>query len=237
MSDGQNGRRANPQTGDATRFTAPLDGAPHRQTHAPRGDRSRYTRGVITDAAPDDTKARARFEASDRLTELVPAPPTEPFQAATAGLCEAVTGGDTRDVQRASAAVLTVLATHFKVPEPGLRVLGVQPHRTHEGVTTYKLYGDYDLEAQRIRVWLRTAIRERVSTPKSFFSTLVHEFCHHLDRTGIGLLDTPHTRGFYHRVDQLYHLGLGTPPEARRPLHWVRARGVWRIDWTRSRAT
>lgn len=195
-----------------------------------------YTRAVITDAEPDEARARARFEASDRLTTLVPAPPAEPFQAATTALCDAVTGGELRDVQRASTAALAVLAAHFRVDAPALRVLDIQPHRTREGVTTYKLYGDYDLEAQRIRVWLRTAIREQVSTPKSFLSTLVHEFCHHLDCVGLGLLETPHTRGFYHRVDQLYHLGLGTPPEARRPLHWARSRGVWRIDWTRSRA-
>lgn len=45
--------------------------------------------------------------------------------------------------------------------------LDVQPHRTREGVTTYKLYGDYTFETQRIRVWLRTAIREKVSTPET----------------------------------------------------------------------
>ena len=41
--------------------------------------------------------------------------------------------------------------------------------------------------------------------------TLLHEFAHHLDIHLFGWSDTPHARGFYWRVDALYHLALGTP--------------------------
>src|SRR2546425_3335215 len=41
----------------------------------------------------------------------------------------------------------------------------------------------------------------------------LHEFCHHLDREKFGFLQTPHTRGFHARVDDLYHLALATRSE------------------------
>jgi hypothetical protein len=33
---------------------------------------------------------------------------------------------------------------------------------------------------QLIRIWMRTAVQQRVSSPAPFLSTLRHEFCHHL---------------------------------------------------------
>lgn len=66
-------------------------------------------------------------------------------------------------------------------------------------------------------------------------STVVHEFCHHLDCARLAWPESPHTRGFYHRVDQLYHAALATPEASRRPLVWSRAGGVWRIDCAAAR--
>jgi hypothetical protein len=98
-------------------------------------------------------------------------------------------------------------------------------------VCTYQLYGDYAPQTQRIRVWMRTAIRGQVSTPKSLLATLLHEFCHHLDCTALGCPNTFHTRGFYTRIDHLYHHALGTAPEARRPLRWIKRGSVWAMNW------
>ena len=47
---------------------------------------------------------------------------------------------------------------------------------------------------------------------------------------------TPHTRGFYGRVDELYHLALATPPASRKPLVWRRRGTLWMIDWQKMRA-
>jgi hypothetical protein len=136
---------------------------------------------VITDAAPTGTTSRREFDASDALTAFAPPPPAGALPAATLALCAAVEGGDSKDVRRACAGVLSPLADFFGVAAPPVRVLGVRPHRVNEGVTTYQLYGDYSPDTQRVRVWLRTAVRGKVSSPRSFLSTLVHEFCHHLD--------------------------------------------------------
>ena len=121
--------------------------------------------------------------------------------------------------------MLAALSGFYRVPVPTLRVLGVRPHKVTSGVCTYQLFGDYTPATQRIRVWMRTAIRERVSSPKALLNTLLHEFCHHLDSARLTMPQSYHTRGFFWRIDHLYHLALATPPAARRPLRWVK-RGV-----------
>ena len=53
---------------------------------------------------------------------------------------------------------------------------------------------------------------------------------------GSGCPQSYHTRGFYWRIDHLYHLSIATRAEARRPLHWIKRGSVWMIDWRRLRA-
>ena len=74
-----------------------------------------------------------------------------------------------------------------------------------------------------------------MSSPKALLNTLLHEFCHHLDATRLGCPDSSHTRGFFARIDHLYHLALATPEHARRPLHWIKRGTRWQIDWQRTR--
>ena len=139
--------------------------------------------------------------------------------------------GDTTPVRHAGDALLGALAAFYEVPAPPLRVLGVRPHQVEDGVCTYQLFGDYTPTTQRIRVWMRTAIRKQVSSPRALLNTLLHEFCHHLDNTRLDCPESFHTRGFFARIDHLYHLALATPPHARQPLRWLRRGSVWAIDW------
>ena len=55
----------------------------------------------------------------------------------------------------------------------------------------------------RISLWMRTAVREEVVAFKTFFRTLIHEVCHHLDYELLGLGDSFHTEGFYKRESSL----------------------------------
>jgi hypothetical protein len=189
---------------------------------------------VITDPLPRGGRKRADFVRSEALT-LVPFPPPPMVQAATEGLTAAMKGGDKGPVAAACAALTGELARFYEVPEPGVKVLGVRPHVVTQGVCTYQLFGDYTPALQRIRVWMRTAMRGQVSSPKALLNTLLHEFCHHLDATHFDCPDSPHTRGFFTRVDHLYHFALATPEHARRPLHWIKRGARWQIDWQRSR--
>ena len=117
---------------------------------------------------------------------------------------------------------------------PTLRVLSARPIRVREGGWASELFGDYYPETKVIRVWMRTAVRKQVTSFGTFFSTLCHEFCHHLDRHHHGFPGTPHTRGFYERAGALYHHALETP---RKALFWMkRSDGRQEIDWRRVRA-
>ena len=189
---------------------------------------------MITDPPPRGAKRRAEFAKSEGITRItLPAP--EATRAATRQLSVAMVGGDKAPVRAACVALLGELARFYQVPVPEVKVLGVRPHRVTAGVCTYQLFGDYTPALQRIRVWMRTAMRGQVSSPKALLNTLLHEFCHHLDATRLGCPDSPHTRGFYARVDHLYHFALATSDQARRPLHWIKRGTRWQIDWQRSR--
>ncbi|HSS37250.1 MAG TPA: hypothetical protein VLT58_00630, partial [Polyangia bacterium] len=192
---------------------------------------ARYTRFVITDPMPRAAARRREYERSDALVTM-PLPPGEAVQSLTRALAAAVSEEDAAQVERSGVALLAALSDFHAIAAPGLRVMGVRPHRVVSGVCTYQLFGDYTPATQRIRVWFRTAIREKVSSPRALLNTLLHEFCHHLDCTRLGWPQSYHTRGFFTRIDHLYHHALATPAGARRPLRWVKRGAVWAIDWT-----
>jgi len=189
---------------------------------------------VTTDRPPRGAKARQDFDRSDALTSLAPLPDARELQALTAALKTAIEGSDPRRVKAEGESILALLAKTYSIRTPALRVLGARPRSVWEGGHT-ELFGDYDFEQKRIRIWMRTAVLGKVTSPRGLLHTLLHEFCHHLDREGLGFLETPHTRGFHARVDDLYHLALATPSEKRRPLVWIRMGSAWRIDWSKLR--
>ncbi len=191
---------------------------------------------MITDRPPRRTKARREFDQSDALTRLVALPGAHELQAGATVLEKAVALGDPRDVKAAGESILGLLARTYEISQPRLRVLGARPRMVWEGGQS-ELFGDYDFEEERIRIWMRTAVLGKVTSYRGLLHTLLHEFCHHLDREGFGFLETPHTRGFHARVDDVYHLALATPPESRRPLVWIRMGSAWRIDWSKLRSS
>jgi len=185
---------------------------------------------VITDPVPRAAAKRREYDRSDAIVTM-PLSKDGQLAALVRALAEAMEAGATAPVQRAGTRLLAELAAFYGVPVPPLRVLGVRPHRVTAGVCTYQLFGDYTPKTQRIRVWMRTAIREKVSSPKALLNTLLHEFCHHLDCTRLGCPESFHTRGFFTRIDHLYHHALETPLEKRRPLRWIKRGAVWSVDW------
>jgi hypothetical protein len=189
---------------------------------------------VITDPQPRAAKKRAEYEKSDAL-QTMPLPPADELRALGLDLARAMSGEDASPVQAASEALLASLSAFYNVPEPPLSVLGVRPHKVTRGVCTYQLFGDYTPSTQKIRVWMRTAIRAQVSSPKALLNTLLHEFCHHLDCTRLRWPESYHTRGFYWRIDHLYHHVIGTSADKRKPLRWLQRGGVWAIDWKKLR--
>ncbi|GAC1478210.1 MAG: hypothetical protein PVSMB9_00460 [Candidatus Dormibacteria bacterium] len=97
-----------------------------------------------------------------------------------------------------------------------------QRHRTRDGRLALKTYGYYRIAWEAvprrgsIRIYNLTAIRQQVLAPKVFLETLLHEWVHHYDFTGLELDRSPHTSGFYARIRNLAEgLGVGyiTPPK------------------------
>jgi hypothetical protein len=190
---------------------------------------------MTTDRPPRSARARREFDRSDALAKLDVLPDARDLQERAADFEKALAADDTRAVRVAGDAILDQLARTYAISKPTLRVLGMRPRHIWEGGQS-ELFGDYDFEDRRIRIWMRTAVLGKVTSYRGLLHTLLHEFCHHLDRELLQFLETPHTRGFHARVDELYHLALATPPEKRRPLAWIRMGSVWRIDWSKLRS-
>jgi hypothetical protein len=184
---------------------------------------------MVTDPLPANARLKREYEASDAQVVLH-RPPARSLRGACRELGAALTSTRRPQVKQAGATILKLLSKFYGVPAPGLRVLDLRPRRVYD-FYTYELFGDYTYNTQMIRVWMRTAVLGKVTSHRGLLNTLLHEFCHHLDRQLLGYRSTPHTRGFFHRVDGLYHLALGTPVDQQIPLPWIKSGSVWRIDW------
>lgn len=185
---------------------------------------------MLTDAPPRKAN-RAGFLESDRIRTLDLPPQNESLLAIAQSIERAMKAGATADVRRACADFLKAASEFYKVPDCAIRVLAARPLRVRESWST-ELFGDYTPETMLIRVWMRTAVRNEVTSFGTFLSTLCHEFCHHLDYQKFEFHDSWHTRGFYERTAALYHHARGTPLKR---LFWVPTSAErWRIDWPRT---
>ena len=186
---------------------------------------------MVTDVVPLKDSRRAEYFRSDNMRNLE-MPDDDRFRVAARHIEEALETEATPPVRIACTVFLRLASEFYGVSTPQVRVLRARPFRVREDGWGTELFGDYRFDEKLIRVWMRTAIQKRVTSYGTFFATLCHEFCHHLDRERFGFFETPHTRGFYERAAALYHHARATP--ARR-LFWSHyGKGRWRIDWPRT---
>jgi hypothetical protein len=125
--------------------------------------------------------------------------------------------------QSRGQALLDTLNRAAGLPDCRLTVADrPQQHRTRAGRLELKTYGYYRIAASgverrgTIRIYNLTAIRRQVLSPKVFLETLLHEWVHHYDFTGLELDRSPHTSGFFARIRAVAEtLGVGfvTPPK------------------------
>jgi hypothetical protein len=185
---------------------------------------------MLTDTPPRSGNG-AGFLESDQIKTLA-LPEDGRLPTIAISIEAAMKTGKIADVRRACAEFLEQASLSYKVPACGVRVLAARPLRVRENWTT-ELFGDYDSGTMNIRLWMRTAVRKKVTSYGTFLSTLCHEFCHHLDFQLFKYSDSWHTRGFYERTAVLYHHARGTP---LKQLVWAPlSGGRWRIDWPRTR--
>ena len=92
----------------------------------------------------------------------------------------------------------------LKISRTRLRVSDErQPHKLRGGKLAYKLYGVYYCENAVIEIANLTSIRKQVVAGKTFLDTLIHELMHHIDRKFLRIPSTPHSPGFYARIEDL----------------------------------
>lgn len=99
------------------------------------------------------------------------------------------------------------------VPSVVLRVKDQsQLHRDNKstGKLKRKTLGRYwhaGSNGKKIEIWNLTAKLRKVVAAKTFWNTLCHELCHHLDCAKLGLESSFHCAGFYKRISFLESLG------------------------------
>lgn len=143
---------------------------------------------------------RRIYRASDAI-HAITLPDPAPLRPHAAALRRHLDAEDQAAVTRACRALSDGLTGQLGVPPVRVQVRAVRP--SHEWG---ELHGEYDPTAHRpaICLWMRTARRRQVVAYKTFLRTLLHELCHHLDYTLLGLEDSFHTEGFFKREASLY---------------------------------
>lgn len=185
---------------------------------------------MITDRLPRRIEFKEEYLRSEALL-TISLPPAAPLRRLATELEIAMQREDRRDIQRICNAIATIVSQSFSVAPPQVRVLGVRPLEEN-GDRIDETFGDYTFKTTQIRLWMRTAVLEKVTAYGTLLSTLCHEICHHLDVVYFDLPNTFHTRGFYERAGLLYHHVRGTPV---RPLVWDKLNnGSFRINWPKT---
>lgn len=184
---------------------------------------------MITDRRPTRDQLRREYDSSHRLTRIR-APASAILVPLFAALETARDAAAPELMKNVCARFLASLSVFYSIPPPNLKLLGPRPHSTHEGRLANELFGDYQIEAAKIRLWTRTPMRRQWASSKTILSTLCHEFMHHLDVTSLGFPNSFHTIGFYERTHRVYLAAIGHPYY---PLRWRRVGFEDRqiIDW------
>jgi len=184
---------------------------------------------MVTDHRPSRIKLRSEYDESSRLTEIL-VPPSEALISWVEQLDAAREAEQRAPLCQACQELLDAFAAFYDVPTPSLDLLGVRPHRTHEGRLSSETLGDYTFALSRIRLWTRTPMIRKWTSTRTILSTLCHEFMHHMDAVHLGFSKSYHTTGFFERTHRLY---LGVMGQPYYPLAWQapdRA-GSRAIDW------
>ena len=115
----------------------------------------------------------AEFRESDKLA-MLELPQDDRLRGPAKAIEATMKAEDRNTVRKACTEFLTAAADFYHVPKPAILVLASRPLRVYESGWSSELFGDYDPETKRIRVWMKTAVRKHITSPGTFLSTLVH---------------------------------------------------------------
>lgn len=105
--------------------------------------------------------------------------------------------------QKLGDALLDELADCAEIDIVNLKISPAkQYHKKRGGRTVFKQYGYYRPASKYIYITNFTAVRGKPLAPKTFLTTLLHEWMHHYDYCKLQL-NSIHTKGFYERLQSL----------------------------------
>jgi hypothetical protein len=186
---------------------------------------------LLTDPLPETRVERELYLFSERAGSAIWLPPAREFRDHVRCLDEAMADESMAAVRTASRDIVGYLDAQNDLRPAHVMVLGRRPIELLVDGCPSQVFGDYRPTGRRIRLYAKTAIQGRFTTLATLMNTLLHEFCHHLEAEVHGL-PLPHTRGFYARVDRLYHHALATPRAERRELRWIERGDRWQLTWS-----
>ncbi len=146
-------------------------------------------------------KDKAIYDASDRVASIA-LPRAEALHPIVDILRQALERDDRALVEAAAARLVLGITALLEVEPVDVKVLAVRPEL--RSAELHGLYTRDDARRPRIQVWMRTLRYKRVVAFRTFLRTLLHEVCHHLDYTLLGLADSFHTQGFFSRESSLF---------------------------------
>ncbi len=150
------------------------------------------------------TRAQQRIYDRSNATRAIALQATPGLKHAVALLPAVLQSGDPRRVEQLAQHISDDVTATLRVRRVRVQVSGTRPCNTRG-----ELHGLYtpahNGTAATIKLWMMTAKRQQVVAFKTFLRTLLHEICHHLDYTLLGLPDSFHTDGFYQRESSLFY--------------------------------
>jgi len=145
---------------------------------------------------------KAIYRASTRV-ETVPLRNPGLIKPLVAQMEGALAKEDRKKIEQLAGEIVNLLMAEFKAPRIKVKVLSVRP--SNNWGELHGLYEPVDgKKAACISVWMRTAKHRKVVAFRTFFRTILHEVCHHLDYEVMKLDDSFHTEGFFKRESSLF---------------------------------
>lgn len=142
------------------------------------------------------------YQRSDAVSAVV-LPKGGELRGVTAALALALEQADRAATEVACQRIADSIVGTLNVARLRIKVLARRPRL--QGGELHGTYERTDKGKAAIKLWMRTAERRQVVAFRTFFRTLIHELCHHLDYEWLKLPDSLHTEGFYKRESSLVH--------------------------------
>lgn len=154
------------------------------------------------------------YRCSDAVSAIV-LPKSAGLRSATTALAQALALANRAATEASCQRIADGIAERLDVAPLRIKVLARRPKM--QGGELHGIYERTDKGRAVIKLWMRTAERRQVVAFRTFFRTLIHELCHHLDYEWLRLADSLHTEGFYKRESSLVQqlAGKASKPEKR----------------------